>query len=211
RPSDDNFHEEMVEQYGRVRRFLPHLLNTVKFSSAPAGVTTLNACDYLSREFSSRRQFFDDAPTEIISRSWKRLVINKEKHITRRGYTLCFLSKLQDSLRRRDVYVTGSNRWGDPRARLLQGADWQANRIKVYRSLGHPTDPQEAIKSLGHQLDSRYRQVAARLGENEAVELDVSGPKPRLTISPLASLDEPDSLKRLSKMISDLLPPVDLT
>ncbi|MCX2606546.1 Tn3 family transposase, partial [Klebsiella pneumoniae] len=101
-------------QYGRVRRFLPHLLNTVKFSSAPAGVTTLNACDYLSREFSSRRQFFDDAPTEIISRSWKRLVINKEKHITRRGYTLCFLSKLQDSLRRRDVYVTGSNRWGDP-------------------------------------------------------------------------------------------------
>ncbi|GKP19796.1 transposase [Klebsiella pneumoniae] len=211
RPSDDNFHEEMVEQYGRVRRFLPHLLNTVKFSSAPAGVTTLNACDYLSREFSSRRQFFDDAPTEIISRSWKRLVINKEKHITRRGYTLCFLSKLQDSLRRRDVYVTGSNRWGDPRARLLQGADWQANRIKVYRSLGHPTDPQEAIKSLGHQLDSRYRQVAARLCENEAVELDVSGPKPRLTISPLASLDEPDSLKRLSKMISDLLPPVDLT
>ena len=201
----------MVEQYGRVRRFLPHLLNTVKFSSAPAGVTTLNACDYLSREFSSRRQFFDDAPTEIISRSWKRLVINKEKHITRRGYTLCFLSKLQDSLRRRDVYVTGSNRWGDPRARLLQGADWQANRIKVYRSLGHPTDPQEAIKSLGHQLDSRYRQVAARLGENEAVELDVYGPKPRLTISPLASLDEPDSLKRLSKMISDLLPPVDLT
>ncbi len=85
---------------------------------------------------------------------------------------------------------------------LLQGADWQANRIKVYRSLGHPTDPQEeAIKSLGHQLDSRYRQVAARLCENEAVELDVSGPKPRLTISPLASLDEPDSLKRLSKMI----------
>lgn len=84
-------------------RFLPHLLNTVKFSSAPAGVTTLNACDYPSREFSSRRHFFDDAPTEIISRSWKRLVINKEKHITRRGYTLCFLSKLQDSLRRRDV------------------------------------------------------------------------------------------------------------
>ncbi len=113
RPSDDNFHDEMVEQYGRVRRFLPHLLNTVKFSSAPAGVTTLNACDYLSREFSSRRQFFDDAPTEIISQSWKRLVINKEKHITRRGYTLCFLSKLQDSLRRRDVYVTGSNRWGE--------------------------------------------------------------------------------------------------
>ncbi len=110
-------------------------------------------------------------------------MINKE-NISPAGDTRSAFSKLQDSLRRRDVYVTGSNRWGDPRARLLQGADWQANRIKVYRSLGHPTDPQEAIKSLGHQLDSRYRQVAARLCENEAVELDVSGPKPRLTISP---------------------------
>ncbi len=37
RPSDDNFHDEMVEQYGRVRRFLPHLLNTVKFSAALPG------------------------------------------------------------------------------------------------------------------------------------------------------------------------------
>ncbi|MEL8722707.1 hypothetical protein J4Z15_26345, partial [Escherichia coli] len=46
-------------------------------------------------------------------------------------------------------------------------------------------------------LQQCHRQVAARLCENEAVELDVSGPKPRLTISPLASLDEPDSLKRL--------------
>ncbi|WP_407250747.1 hypothetical protein [Klebsiella pneumoniae] len=52
RPSDDKFSlKKWWSRYGRVRRFLPHLLNTVKFSSAPAGVTTLNACDYLSREF----------------------------------------------------------------------------------------------------------------------------------------------------------------
>jgi hypothetical protein len=160
RPSDDNFHDEMVEQYGRVHRFLPRLLNTVKFSAAPAGSATLNACDYLSREFSSRRQYFDDAPTEIISRPWKRLVVNKEKHITRKGYTLCFLSKLQDSLRRRDVYVTGSNRWGDPREKLLQGADWQANRIKVYRSLGtrRPTGRNKiAGSSTGHPLQTGSR------------------------------------------------------
>ncbi|MEW5291649.1 MULTISPECIES: hypothetical protein [Erwinia] len=43
----------MVEQYRRIRRFLSHLLDTVEFSSATAGVTTLNACDYLSRKFTS--------------------------------------------------------------------------------------------------------------------------------------------------------------
>ncbi|MCP2234040.1 TnpA family transposase [Erwinia aphidicola] len=40
-------------------------------------------------------------------------------------------------------------------------------------------------------MDTRYRLVAARLCENEAVQLDISGPKPWLTISPLASFDEP--------------------
>ncbi|ERO72573.1 transposase for transposon Tn3 [Klebsiella pneumoniae BIDMC 16] len=98
RPSDDNFHDEMVEQYGRVRRFLPHLLNTVKFSSAPAGVTTLNACDYLSGSSAHGGSFLTTHQRNYSVGHWKRLVINKEKHITRRGYTLCFLSKLQDSL-----------------------------------------------------------------------------------------------------------------
>lgn len=60
-------------------------------------------------------------------------------------------------------------------------------------------------------MDTRYRRVAARLGENKAVQLNISGSKPRLTISPLVSLDEPDSLKRLSKQVSELLPTVDLT
>jgi len=53
RPSDDNFHNEMVGQYDRVRGFLPHLLHTVKFSAAPVESTTLTACDYQSHEFSS--------------------------------------------------------------------------------------------------------------------------------------------------------------
>lgn len=52
-PSDDNFHDEMVEQYKRVRHFQPHLLNTVKFSAGPTESITLNTFDYLSREFSS--------------------------------------------------------------------------------------------------------------------------------------------------------------
>ena len=37
RPSSDNFHDEMVEQYGRVRRFLPRLLNDIEVKAAPAG------------------------------------------------------------------------------------------------------------------------------------------------------------------------------
>ncbi len=88
-------------------------------------------------------------------------MINKEKHITRREYTLCFLSKLQDSLRRRDIYVTGSNRWGYPREKLLQGADWQSNRIKVYRSLGAPDESTGRNKIAGSSAEHPVQAVRA--------------------------------------------------
>ena len=157
RPSSDNFHDEMVEQYGKVKRFLPRLLNDIEIEAAAAGAETLKAFNYLAELKYSRKLTLDNPPLEIITNPWKRLVFDKEGRVTKRGYTLCFLDKLQDSLRRRDVFIENSDRWGDPRSKLLQGADWQANRIQVCRSLGHPVKPDEAITRLANQLDATYR------------------------------------------------------
>jgi TnpA family transposase len=148
---------------------------------------------------------------EIISAPWKRLIFDTEGRVTKRGYTLCFLGKLQDALRRRDIYVENSDRWGDPRAKLLHGADWQANRIQVCRSIGQPVQPQEAITNLTQQLDATYKQVSANFADNAAVRIDNSGKQPALTITNLDKLDEPPSLIRLSEQVTGLLPKVDLT
>lgn len=145
RPLDDNFNDEMIEQYGRVQRFLPRLLKDIEFKAAPAGKTTLEVFNYLSSLCVSRKQLLEGAPLDIVTTQWKRLVVDKDGKISKRGYILCFLSRLHNALRRRDVYVEKSDRWGDPRVKLLQGADWQANRAHVCRSLGHPINPQEAI------------------------------------------------------------------
>lgn len=47
RPQNNNFHDEMVEQYGRVKRFLPAVLRDLHFRAAPAGEHTLTAIHYL--------------------------------------------------------------------------------------------------------------------------------------------------------------------
>lgn len=211
RPPDASFHDEMLEQYGRVRRFLPCLLENIEFSAAPAGETTLEAIRYLAAIRSTRRQHIDDAPMAIITGPWKRLCYGKDGHLSRQGYTLCVMNKLQDSLRRRDIYVAQSERWGDPRAKLLQGQDWHTNRVQVYRSLGHPLNAGDAVNALARQLDTVYRQVAQNFSDNQAVSLDFSGKRTKLTIAHLSGLDEPPTLKLLSKRISDLLPVVDLT
>lgn len=210
RPPDNNFHDEMVEQYGRAKRFLPRLLNDISFKAAPSGKITLDALKYLAAFGDSRKQILEKPPLDIISNPWKRLVFDKEGRVSKRGYTLCVLDKLQDSLRRRDVYVENSDRWGDPRAKLLQGAEWQANRIQICRSLGHPLQPQEAITSLTRQLDAAYKQVAANFSTNDAVEIDRSGKRVSITITNLDKLDEPPSLTLLSEQVAGLLPKVEL-
>ncbi|MEE9338373.1 MAG: DUF4158 domain-containing protein [Methylococcaceae bacterium] len=194
RPYDDKFHDEIVAQYGKVKRFLPRLLNNITFEAAPAGGHVFAAMNYLNSYSSSHRQLLDDPPLEIITPSWQRLVFDKNNQVTKKGYTLCFLEKLQDALRRRDIYVKNSDRWGDPREKLLQGADWQANRIQVCRSLGHPVQPDEAIRKLTTQLNATYKQVAANFNANESVRIDDSGKHPSLTITNLDKLDEPSSL-----------------
>ena len=211
RPPEEHFQKEMVEQYGRVRLFLKTLLKNIQFECAPAGASTMDVLNYLSELGPTRKQTLDDAPLEIISNPWKRLVFDEHGRLTKRGYTLCFLDKLQDSMRRRDVYVNNSDRWGDPRKKLLAGPEWHSHRIQVCRSLGHPVDGREAIQKLAHQLDTTYRKVADDFGANDTVCVDDTGDRPTLTVTNLDKVEEPASLTALKEHVGNLLPKVDLT
>ncbi|MBF5060173.1 Transposase for transposon Tn3 [Candidatus Neptunochlamydia vexilliferae] len=211
RPPDDDFHDELVQQYGRVRRFLPHLLDHVEFKAAPGGKAILEAFDYLRNIGISRKRFLKDPPIGIIPAAWERLVMDQDEKVSKKGYTLCFLDRLQDALRRRDIYVENSDRWGDTRAKLLQGAEWQANRIQVYRSIGHPLNPKESTTRLASQLDEAYKEVMENFSKNENVRIDYSSKRPSLTITHLDKIEEPPSLKKLKEEVQALLPKVDLT
>jgi len=106
RVPDNNYYDEMVEQYGRVRRFLPHLLDKIDFKAAPAGTTLLEALNYLRQLDGKQKLSLEDAPVDIVSKSWRRLVFNKDGQVNKQAYTLCVLDRLQDNLRRRDIVVT---------------------------------------------------------------------------------------------------------
>ncbi len=211
RPQDTNFQDEMVEQYGRVRRFLPALLRDLHFRAAPDGEHTLAAIHYLAELNGSKKRILDDAPENIISGPWKRLVYDADGRIQRAGYSLCLLERLQDALRRRDIWLENSDRWGDPRQKLLQGEEWQAQRVPVCRALGHPTNGSKASEQLAAQLDETWKTVASRFDRNTAVDICNEGKHPSLTISSLDKLDEPPALIQLSSRVRQLLPPVDLT
>jgi TnpA family transposase len=211
RPMGDKFHDEIVEQYGRVYKFLPRALKDIVFKAAPAGKNTLEALEYLARTNLSRKKILESPPLDIITQPWKRLVFDKQGNVLKQGYTLCLLDKLQDSLKRRDIYVENSDRWGDTRTKLLQGIDWHNNRIQICRLLGHSLAPHDAIIAMTNRLDATYKQVAANFDNNNAIRIDNSGKYATVTITNVDKLETPSTLTFLSEQIAGLLPRVDLT
>lgn len=130
--------------------------------------------------------------------------------VDRRAFTLCILEQLQERLRRRDIYVEPSERWGDPRAKLIAVDEWQGVKHQVCTSLGHDDSPVEQLERLQLQLDAAYHRTASRLEENCAVEVENVDGRDRLKISNLESLDEPESLIQLREDVNQKLPRLDL-
>lgn len=152
----------MVEQYGRVKCFLPAVLSDLHFQATSAGEHMLSAIHYLTELNGSKKRILDDAPEHIITGPWKRLVYDAKGRIQRAGYSLRLLERLQDTLRRRDIWLENSDRWRNPREKLSQGEEWQAQRVPVCRALGHPTDGHRDVQQLAVQLGETFLSEALR-------------------------------------------------
>jgi TnpA family transposase len=210
RPSDEHQRKELIERYTRVRRFLPKLLKTIKFHATPAGGAVKRALEYLESIEGERNPDMSNAPIDVAKRGWERIVVSEAGVIDRRAYTLCTLEQLQESLRRRDIYVAPSVRWGDPRAKLIESSSWATMKPKVCKSLGCHENPAEQLELLEEQLEECYRRTSENFDSNNAVEIEAVGGKESLKVSALEKLEEPESLIRLKEAVRQLLPRVEL-
>jgi Domain of unknown function (DUF4158) len=122
RPPEDHYYEDLLSRYSQIRQFLPTLLRTITFLSTAAGKPVLEAIAFLRTIEDQRKPNLAPAPRDVVNRAWRSLVLDADDHVDRHAYTFCALERLQDALRRRDIYVVPSERWANPRAKLLQGA-----------------------------------------------------------------------------------------
>lgn len=208
---DAAFRAELLRRYPSLRRFLPALLEIMPFEATGAGQPILDALDAL-RAIEGRPGPVSAAsvPLQLIGGQWKRLVLANpqlgEGELDRRAYSFCVLEALQRALDRRDVFVARSGRFADPRAKLLSGAAWDAARPEICSSLNHDPDPERALDRLEGQLDGAYRQTAARLDTNVALEIKRIAGMDRPDLSALQRLDEPATLSDLRADVDALLP-----
>jgi TnpA family transposase len=208
RPPDDVFYQSLERQYGRVRRFLPALLEHIHFAAGQADTPLLEALNYLRLQEDSPAARV--APLAVVPPKWRRHVGEAQSRSEKRAYTFCVLDRLRNALHRRDVFVAPSWRYADPRSGLLEGVQWQATRPMICRTLALPVHPEPAIVALSEELDQTYRAVIERLPSNPAVRFEQIDGKSELVLSHLDKLDEPASLIALRRDVDARLPAVDL-
>lgn len=208
RPPDDVFYKELVARYRSVRRFLPTVLNHIRFGASPCGEPVVKALDYL--RLREMKQLDQDAPLAVVSKPWQRHVLLEDGSVDPRAYTFCALDELRTAIRRRDVFVSPSWRYADPRIGLLTGGEWDTARPIICRTLGFTSDPAPVLSALAQELDQTYRAVAARLPNNSAVRFETVDGRKELVLSPFDKLEEPPSLLALRDAVAARLPRVDL-
>jgi TnpA family transposase len=211
RPPDDHYYPELVDRYRRVRRFFPTLLHAVTFEGTQAGQPLLAAVRFLRQLEQQRHPDMHDAPLDFVPGGWRRLVVPRHAPtVDRQAYTLCAVERLQESLHRRDVFVARSERWGDPRVKLLQGAQWDVLRPQVCRALGRSESPEPELRALAQQLETAYQRTVANFPANAAVRVEQVKGRDTLTLTGLDKLEEPPSLLKLRDAVLRRLLRVDL-
>ena len=171
----------------------------------------LRAVDFLHRSEHQRLPDMQHAPLDIVSRAWRRLVLPRQTPgVDRQAYTLCAMERLQESLRRREGFVTKSERWGAPRVKLLQGPQWEAVRPQICRALDRSEAPEPELHALTQQLETAYQRTAANFPTNAAVRIEQVDGRETLTVTGLDKLEEPASLMKLREQVLARLPRVDL-
>lgn len=208
---DAAFRAELLRRYPSLRRFLPALLEVMAFEATGAGRPVLDALDALrALEGRPGRVSAASVPLQLVGGQWKRLVLANAQlaagELDRRAYSFCVLEALQRALDRRDVFVARSGRFTDPRAKLLSGPAWDTARPEICASLDQHPDPAHALDRLGAELDGAYRETAARLDANVALEIQRISGMDRPDLSALERLDEPAELSELRVDVDALLP-----
>ncbi len=104
-----------------------------------------------------------------------------------------------------------SERWGDPRAKLLQGEQWEGIRVQICQTLGKEVSSERTLELLGQQLEEAYQRTITHLPTNAALQIEQQDGEDVPNLARLERQEEPESLRVLRESVGARLPPVDLT
>ena len=163
-----------------LRRFSPSLLGTLDFEVDPAGGSPraealVASVDVLrTMNEAGKRRVPGDAPTSFLPKSRRRLV-ERGGEIDRGAYEAAVLTALRDEVRRGNVAVRGSKRFGHLSDLFMPADVWDAERAAFFDRAGLPADGAEAVPLLNSRLEAAYDRLVSGLPGNAHVAVKGDG------------------------------------
>lgn len=207
---------QVARRYRTVAPFLGLLATVLPLRATATGQPVLDALAGLEALRGRRQLHKDDVTEALVPAAWRAAVFGRDGvEVDREAWILCVLEQLRVCLRRRDVFATPSTRWGDPRAQLLDGEQWEQVRDRALTSLGLEGPAAEHLNDRVEVLDTAWKNLTASLeeaGPNGSVRVEPSSTdgRTRLKVDRLDALEIPDSLRELRGQVASMLPRVDL-
>ena len=163
-----------------LRRFSPTLLDALDFEVDPAGgssqtralvesVAVLRAMNE-----AEKRKVPPGAPTSFLSGT-RRQLVEQDGEINRAAYEAAVLTALRDGVRRGNVAVAGSKRFGRLSDLFMPEEAWEAEREAFFDRAGLPADGHGATALLGERLDRAFEWFGATLPDNAHVTVTDDG------------------------------------
>jgi hypothetical protein len=151
----------------------PPLLATLGFQcNNTAYRPVMNALALLAQyaKVDGKTRFYDvgeAVPMDgVVRKDWREAVVDERSRVERIPYELCVLVALRDAIRRREIYVKGAQRWGNPEDDLP--GDFEHARTVHYAAIRQPMDPQEFIADLKQRMTAGLDRLSAALADGSA-------------------------------------------
>ena len=162
----------IVDRYAAVRGLVKLLCQVIEFGATTDARPVLTAMQNLPALLDARPSkrvptgWLDArrADVDLVPPGWWRQLVfppdRPEGTVDRNAYVFCVLEAFHTRLKRRDIFALVSDRWSDPRARLLTGPAWETAKGPALGALQLPEDPQELLAGHAAVLNAAWRATA---------------------------------------------------
>lgn len=153
----------------------------------------------------------EDVPLDgAVPAEWRDAVVDAHGRVERVPYELCVLRALRDGIRRRELWVVGAQRWGNPDDDLP--ADFESHREIHYTALRQPLDASSFVADLRAQMTEALSGLGRALAaaSTGGVRFTTRRGEPWITVPKLARHDEPPNLGRLKQAVVERWGTLDL-
>ncbi|WP_354236953.1 Tn3 family transposase [Arthrobacter sp. UYEF3] len=217
---DGAWRATVLERYNSVRGFVKMLCRSIRFGATTDAQRVLRAMEDLGQLLEGKetarvpKGYLDARKVDVQlvpSGWWQKLVFAKDRPegtIDRNAYVFCVLELFHAGLRHRDIFALTSERFCDPRAKLLSGPAWEAAKGPALGALLLPESPDALLAEHAEDLDAAWRATSGGMVTNTDITVDTGG---RLHLGKDEALVDRPSLLDLRRRLAGMIPQVDLS